>query len=113
MKIRLMKPEDLPGIIAIFINENIIDTSNLQQILKSTLEKFGNLCLILENEHQEIIGGIFGKIENNTGIINYLALPAEEHGKGYGAKLIQKVTEELRSSNVKIITLKGTIKMIK
>lgn len=111
MKIRVMKPEDLPEIIAIFSNEDIIETSNLQQTLETNLKRFDNLCYILENEEKKIIGGIFGKIENEIGIINYLALPVEEHGKGYGAKLIQKVIEKLRIENVNMITLQCNLKL--
>ena len=58
-------------------------------------------------ENNKIIGGIFGKIEKDMGIINYLTLPVEEHGKGYGAMLIQKVTDELGAKNIKIISLKS------
>ena len=106
-----MKPEDLSKVMTIFTNDDIIDTSNLQQTLETTLERFDNLCFILENEENKIIGGIFGKVENDIGIINFLALSVEEHGKGYGAKLIQKVINKLRIKNVKMITLQCNLKL--
>lgn len=57
----------------------------------------------------ELIGTCRGLINDNIGTIGRLAILPEYRRKGFGAKMLDKMEEMLRSYNVKVMELKAQI----
>lgn len=57
-----------------------------------------NLCFILEDPEEEILGGVIGVTFWNWLFINLMWLPEELRGKGYGQRFLEMAEEEGRKS---------------
>ena len=111
MNIRPMTKDDIGKIIAIYGQEltfeKIGGIAEFENRFREILQEFPELCFVLEDrkDSSKIIGGVFGVIEGDVGLIPNIALLAEEHGKGYVAMLLERVIEEFKKREVKMVKM--------
>ena len=60
-----------------------------------------NLCFVVENSNEEVLGGLIGMTYWNWLYISLMWLPEGLRGKGYGQKLLEMAEEEGRKRGAK------------
>ena len=60
-----------------------------------------NLCFVVENSNEEVLGGVIGMTYWNWLYISLMWLPEGMRGKGYGQKLLAMAEEEGRKRGAK------------
>jgi GNAT superfamily N-acetyltransferase len=60
-----------------------------------------NLCFVVENSNEEVLGGVIGMTYWNWLYISLMWLPEGLRGKGYGQKLLEMAEEEGRKRGAK------------
>jgi ribosomal protein S18 acetylase RimI-like enzyme len=68
---------------------------------ESMLNLNPDLCILLINEKQEVIGSIFGAFDGRTASVHRLAILPELQKQGLGKKLIAALEEVLRQKGIK------------
>lgn len=69
-----------------------------------------DLCLILEDEEQKIMGSLLGAFDGRNASIHRLVIASEHQQKGWGKKLIAELQKILKRRGVKKLTAQIHVK---
>lgn len=105
-RIRRMRPQDVVEVVRI-ANQAFLETARLTRRLGYGFAKYmlegGELLFVAETEGGKVVGFVFGRREEDSAVIGWIAVHPEYQGRGIGGLLLKAVEDKARRTGLKTV----------